>query len=44
MNIGEISLSKENGIAIPVPLTIEMFHKDVDSGRGICTLMNVSWM
>jgi hypothetical protein len=29
MNIGEISLSKKNGIAMPVPLTIEMFHKDV---------------
>lgn len=37
-------MSQKNGIAMPIPLTVEMFHKDMNSGRGICTLMNVIWM
>jgi hypothetical protein len=37
-------MSQKNGIAVPVPLTIEMFHKDVSSGRGICNFMNVIQM
>jgi len=37
-------MSQKIGIAMPVPSKIEMFHKDMSSGRGICTLMNVIWM
>lgn len=37
-------MSQKNGIAVAIPLTIEMFHKDMSSGRGICSLINIIWM